>query len=85
MRTLIILTSGFVLLAISLLLGRLAGGQARAAALGFIGLWLVLTTANGAFGVWKAGYTVKEEFPILLVLFIPPGATAFLLWRRLAR
>jgi hypothetical protein len=35
--------------------------------------------------VWKAGYTVKEEFPILLVLFIPPGATAFLLWRRLAR
>lgn len=81
MRTLTILIAGFVLLTILLLLGRRAGNPSQAS-LVFIGLWLIVTVANGAFGVLKAGYSAKEEFPVLLALFLPPAGTAILVRRR---
>jgi hypothetical protein len=44
--------------------------------------WLAITVANMWVGVVKAGYTVAEELPILLLLFAVPAVLALLLkWR----
>ena len=86
MRTLIIIASGLVLLALFI-------GVARALASGdklpvvhalraFIALWLVLAAGNMWMGVVKAGYGVWEELPVFLVIFGLPAAIAFYIhWR----
>jgi hypothetical protein len=85
MRTGLFLASGFFLMAAFLILARLfsehfpsAGTSATAA---FVALWLAITAANMWVGVAKAGYSVSEELPILLLLFGLPAAVAvFLDW-----
>ncbi|MEO8386665.1 MAG: hypothetical protein ABI583_15550 [Betaproteobacteria bacterium] len=52
-----------------------------AVAIGLI-VWLVATGANMWIGVSKAGYSVADELPILLLLFAVPVAAAVLVrWR----
>jgi len=52
-----------------------------AVALG-LSLWLAATAANMWIGVSKAGYSVTDELPILLLLFAVPAAAAVLVrWR----
>jgi hypothetical protein len=85
-HTLKVVAGGFVLLALCLLLGRLAAGPSPAAlATGaklFIPLWLLASGINMWVGVSKAGYTVQEEAPIFLLVFAVPAAAALLLaWR----
>jgi hypothetical protein len=86
MRTTLFLLSGFLLLAASTLLGRLFSsnfpGATYTATWIFIALWLVIASANLWVGVAKAGYTLNEEFPIFLLIFVVPTVVAiFLKWR----
>jgi hypothetical protein len=86
MRTLLFLLVGFLLLAASILLGKLFSSHypdARyAATLIFVLSWLGLSGANLWVGIAKAGYTLNEEFPIFLLIFGAPTIVAvFLKWR----
>lgn len=65
MRTGLLLLSGLLLLAASLILGKLfsanyPGGTTVATVL-FVALWLAISLANMWVGVAKAGYSVADE------------------------
>ena len=81
MHTLLIILGGIATLGAFLLFGRLWGGGDPAlavAAKAFIPVWLVLSIVNLWIGVNRAGYTVGEEFPILLLVFAAPVLLAAL-------
>lgn len=86
MRTALFLVSGLLLMGSLLILAKLysehypsAPDWALAIGLGF---WLAVTAANLWVGVAKAGYSVAEELPILLLLFAVPAAAGVLArWR----
>lgn len=86
MRTALMLASGGMLLASFFIVARLFSEHFPSATtwavVAFILLWLAITSANMAIGVVKAGYSVAEELPILLLLFGIPAVAAILLrWR----
>ena len=86
MRTLLFLLVGFLLLAASMLLGKLFSsnypGATLAATWMFVILWMGISGANLWVGVAKAGYTFSEELPIFLLIFgVPTIAAIFLKWR----
>jgi len=86
MRTALFLVAGLLLLAGSLLLGRLFSsnypGATAAATVGYLALWLLIAGANMWVGVAKAGYSVTEELPIFLLIFGLPAAVAGILkWK----
>ena len=77
------ISTGRPVVAACALLGRLFSSNypsaTHAATVSFITLWLVISAAGG---VNKAGYTVTEEFPIFVLIFIVPTAIALLLkWK----
>ena len=86
MRTILFLTSGLLLMASLLIVAKLFAEHFPSApnwavALG-LSLWLAATGANMWIGVSKAGYSVADELPILLLLFAVPAAAAVLVrWR----
>ena len=48
----------------------------------FVAVWLAATVFNLWVGVSLAGYSVREELPILLLLFAVPAAVAVLVrWK----
>ena len=84
MHMLLVITGGAVLLGVFLLFGHLWGDTpvsfATAAKL-FVPFWLVVSVANLWMGVSKAGYTVAEELPILLIVFaVPAVLAAVMIW-----
>jgi len=82
-HTLIVLAGGFVLLGLCLLIGKFAGSSSAAmakAALVFLPLWLIGAGVNMWVGVAKAGYSVKDELPIFLVIFAVPAVAALVVW-----
>jgi hypothetical protein len=86
MRTPLFLLVGFLLLAASILLGKLFSseypGATYIATLLFVALWLGISGANLWVGIAKAGYTLTEEFPIFLLIFgVPTLVAIFLKWR----
>ena len=81
-----VIAAGFALLAICLVAGRLMGGEGLTrSALVFVALWFVGAAINMWIGVSKAGYSVKEEAPIFLVVFLLPAAVALFVWWRYSR
>jgi hypothetical protein len=75
-----VIAGGVVLLGVFLLFGKLWGGDAGTiglAATVFLPVWLAVAVANMWVGVTKAGYTLAQELPILLIVFIVPAAVAF--------
>jgi hypothetical protein len=84
MRTILIIAGGLVLIGIFVLAGRLIGGEntkaLATAALAFIPVWLIAAGVNMYIGVSQAGYSVREEFPIFLVIFAIPAAVAAFVW-----
>jgi len=81
MHMLMVIGAGIVLLGVFLLFGRLWGGDAAGMALAakaFIPAWLAIAVANLWIGVSHAGYSMREELPILLLVFIVPAAVAAL-------
>lgn len=74
--------AGLLLLAVFALLGRLWGHDATGiaqAALWFVPVWVGVALVNMWVGVTRAGYTVAQELPILLVVFAVPAIVAFFL------
>ena len=80
MRSAQILFAGVLLLGCVAILGRLFTpnypGLPNLACWGFITAWLALTGFNMWVGVAKAGYSVSDELPVFLVLFLLPAAVA---------
>lgn len=86
MRTALFLVAGLLLLAGSLLLGRLFStnypGATGAATAAYVAFWFVIAGANMWVGVARAGYSVAEELPIFLLIFAVPAAVAIVLkWK----
>jgi hypothetical protein len=83
MRTGLFLVAGFLLLAASLLLGRLFSANYPSATVmatvAYVALWFVIAGANMWIGVAKAGYSVAEELPIFALIFVLPAAAAIIL------
>ena len=84
MHMLLLMLTGLLLLAVFALLGKLWGADAASIMLAvkyFIPVWLAVALVNMWVGVHKAGYTVAQELPILLVNFAVPAALALgLVW-----
>ncbi|HEX8413277.1 MAG TPA: hypothetical protein VF637_05255 [Sphingomicrobium sp.] len=85
MHMLLVIAGGTVLLGVFLLFGHLWGdtpGSFVTAAKLFMPFWLVVSLAHLWIGVSNAGYTVREEMPILLIVFAVPAALASVaVWR----
>jgi hypothetical protein len=84
MHTLKVMFGGFLLLAVCLLLGRWIGGAAATVVATtikcFLVLWLVATLLNMRVGVNQAGYSVKDEAPVALLVFAVPAIVAIVIW-----
>jgi hypothetical protein len=81
MHVVMVIAGGIILLGVFLLFGKLWGGDAigsATAAKFFIPIWLAVAIVNLWVGVSKAGYSMREELPILLIVFAVPAATAAL-------
>jgi hypothetical protein len=85
MHTVIVLGIGFVLLAVCLFAGHSLGAPSglAAGALIFLPLWLIGAAINLYLGVRTAGYSVREEMPIFLLVFAIPAIVALLAWWKL--
>jgi len=85
MHVAMVIGGGVVLLGVFLLFGKLWGSDASALALAakaFIPVWLVVALINMWVGVTHAGYSVREELPILVIVFLVPAAlAAWAIWR----
>ena len=86
MRTAIIVLAGLVLLGFTLIAGRYVGGTSAMliAVRVFVGVWLILASFNLWMGVSGAGYTLTEELPIFLVVFVVPAGAAAIAWWKLS-
>jgi hypothetical protein len=84
MHTVKILLAGVVLLGLCLLVGRWIFGASRTmmstAVKSFLVLWLIASLGNLWFGVSKAGYSVRGEAPVALLVFGVPAILAALVW-----
>lgn len=84
MHMLLVILGGFALLGVFLLFGYLWGGTPSGPAMGarvFVPVWVLVALANLWVGVTRAGYTVREELPILLVVAaIPIALAALAIW-----
>ncbi len=85
MHTLKIIALGLALLALCLFVGRVTSasrGMATAALI-FVPLWLMGAGANLYIGVKSAGYSVADELPVFLVVFLVPAIIASGIWWKL--
>jgi len=88
MHMAMVIGGGFVLLGLFMLFGKLWGGTTPDLVLAaklFVPIWLIVSVTNLWVGVTKAGYSVREELPILLVIFAVPAVAAGIAIWRLAR
>lgn len=79
MHVVLVILGGSVLLGVFVLFGWLWGASSAGMALaakGFVPVWLLVSAINMWVGVHHAGYTVREELPILLPVFGVPAALA---------
>jgi hypothetical protein len=86
MRTGLFLLAGFLLLAASLIVGKLFSANYPAAPLvavvAYVALWFVIAGLNMWTGVAKAGYSVAEELPIFALIFLLPAAVGMVVkWK----
>jgi hypothetical protein len=82
---LFVIIGGTVLLGVFCLFGRLWGADMTAlvpAARAFIPVWFVVASVNMYIGVARAGYTVMDELPILVLNFaVPAVIAAIVIWQ----
>jgi hypothetical protein len=83
-HTLKIIFGGLLLLGVCVLLGRWIGGAtangAAAAIKCFLVLWLIATLINMWVGISNAGYSIKDEAPIAVLVFVVPALVSILVW-----
>ena len=88
MHMAMVMAAGLLLLVVFVMFGWLWGASAAGMALAaraFIPAWLLVALLNMWVGVTHAGYTVRQEAPILLLVFAVPAAVAALAAWQLAR
>lgn len=88
MHMLLVIIGGLLLCGVFALFGKLWGGDIAGVVTGlklFIPAWLVVALINMWVGVTKAGYTVAQELPILLIVFAVPAIAAGIAMWQLAR
>ena len=88
MHVILVILGGTLLLGVFLLFGYLWGGSADGlplAAKVFVPVWVLVALANLWVGVTRAGYTVREELPILLVVAAVPIVLAALVAWQMSR
>lgn len=79
MHMAMVIAAGLLLLSVFALFGRLWGqgvGDVALAVKVFVPVWAVIAVVNLWVGVARAGYTVVQELPILLVVFLVPTLVA---------
>ncbi len=80
MRTVIIILGGFALWAVCLGFARLfastSASSTTTATTAFVVLWLLGAAWNMWGGMSRAGYSLREELPIFLLIFSLPAAVA---------
>ena len=85
MHVLMVMGGGLVLLGVFVLFGWLWGASAAGMVLAakvFVPAWLLVAAVNMWVGVAHAGYSMREEFPILLLVFaLPAVAAGIVIWR----
>jgi hypothetical protein len=85
MHMLLVIIGGTVLLGVFCLFGRLWGADMTAlvpAAKAFIPVWFIVAAVNMTIGVTRAGYTVMDELPILVLVFaVPAVIAAIVIWQ----
>jgi hypothetical protein len=86
MRTVLIILAGLVVWAICVgfikFLASLSPANLTAATALFAGTWLLLAAVNMWFGVYRAGYSFKEELPIFLLIALVPITVAVIVrWK----
>lgn len=85
MHVLMVIGGGVVLLGLFILFGWLWGASSAGMAMGakaFVPVWLLIAAVNMWVGVTHAGYSVREESPILLLVFaVPAIAAGIALWQ----
>lgn len=81
----LVIFGGTVLLGLFLLFGHLWGGAVSGQsgmAKAFIPVWILIAATNFWIGVSHAGYPVRAELPILLLIAaIPIALACFALWQ----
>jgi hypothetical protein len=81
-RTVIIIVVGFVLwaacLGVAKLLASSSTSSMTTATAAFVAIWFVAAAANLWIGVSQAGYSLQEELPIFLLIFLFPAAVAII-------
>lgn len=84
MHTIKVLAGGFVLLGIFLFIGHRVGSASPSAladaAKYFIPVWLAAAAINMWIGVARAGYSIRDETPIFVLIFAVPAVVALLIW-----
>ncbi len=85
MHVLMVMGAGLVILGVFVLFGWLWGASAAGMALAakvFVPAWLLIAGINMWVRVHHAGYSVREELPILLLVFAVPAVMAGIaVWR----
>lgn len=87
MRTLLLTVGGLVLGALLLgLAAAVAGGRAALgwATAAFLALWFAIAAGNLWLGVSRAGYSLREDLPVFLLIFGLPALAALLARWKLA-
>ena len=88
MHVAMVMGTGVLLLCVFAMFGWLWGASMAGVAFAakcFVPVWLVIASVNMWVGVSHAGYTVRQEAPILMLVFAVPAAVAALLAWRLSR
>ncbi|MCW8060453.1 hypothetical protein [Agrobacterium tumefaciens] len=76
---LLVITGGILLLGVFALFGKLWGGDFAGIVAGaklFVPVWFAIALINMWVGVTRAGYTITQELPILIVIFVVPAILA---------
>jgi len=88
MHVAMVITGGLALLGIFVLFGWPWGASAAGMALAaemFVPAWLAVALVNMWVGVSHAGYTVRQEAPILVLVFLVPAIVAGVVAWQLSR
>ncbi len=88
MHVAMVIAGGLALLGIFVLFGWLWGASAAGMALAakaFVPAWAAVALANMWVGISHAGYSVRQEAPILVLVFLVPAIVAGLVAWQLSR
>jgi hypothetical protein len=85
MHVAMVIGGGLTLLGVFVLFGWLWGASAAGMALAakaYVPVWLTVAAVNMWVGVTHAGYTVRQEAPIFVLVFaLPAVAAAIVAWQ----